>query len=68
MRVVWEVIERGDIKRYREHLNAQDISSVKWRNGARGQQTRPYGDYLYTQDHDKFMFDLQEWLAEKQHD
>lgn len=57
------MIKRGDIKRYREHLNATHKDSSLWRNGTRGQKTRLYGDYLYHQDREKFMVELEEWVA-----
>jgi len=61
-----DIIRRGDIKRYREHLNAlNDIHpDAKWRNRTYGQRTRSYGDYLYAQDREKFMMELEEWLNE----
>ncbi len=58
-------IKRGDIKRYREFLNAQD-DGVPHKHNQFHQLTRKYGDYLYNQDREKFMVDLVEWLAENQ--
>ena len=57
------VIRRGDIKRFREYLNAL-LPQSKWKGNipGSGQRTRLYGDYLYTQDRDKFFVDLEEWL------
>jgi hypothetical protein len=58
-------IPRGAIKRFRKHLNSENaICGTVWNNGPkRGQRTRPYGDYLYSQDRDKFMVDLRTyWL------
>lgn len=57
-------MKRGDIKRYREFLNAEgSITGTLWANGrGRGQRTRQYGDYLYSQDREKFMVDMEEWL------
>jgi len=55
------MIKRGNIKRYREHLNAIH-NAAKWRNRERGQRKRLYGDYLYAQDRDKFMMEMEEWL------
>lgn len=56
-------MRRGDIKRFREFLNAQD-DGVKHRHNRYEQRSRKYGDYLYAQDREKFMLDLQEWLAQ----
>lgn len=54
-------IPRGAIKRFREHLNS--LPGPLHRNGPFHQQRRPYGDYLYAQDRDKFMVELAEWLT-----
>lgn len=54
-------MKRGDIKRFREYLNSLDSGS-KHRQGPYHQTKRPYGDYLYHQDKEKFMVDLKEWL------
>lgn len=56
--------KRGDIKRFREHLNAQD-ATLSHRNGRYHQKTRKYGDYLYQQDREKFVVDMEEWLKEQ---
>jgi hypothetical protein len=58
-------MKRGDIKRFREYLNnlPQDVPH---QHGRYRQQTRKYGDYLYFQDREKFMVDLQEWLDKKE--
>jgi hypothetical protein len=56
-------LPRGTIKRFREYLNAQDNSGYKHRHFRFQQRTRKYGDYLYAQDREKFMVDLQEWLT-----
>jgi hypothetical protein len=53
------------VKRFREHLNAQDTGESKWRNFRFHQATRNYGDYLYAQDRAKFEVDMREWLAEQ---
>lgn len=58
-------LPRGAVKRFREYLNSLD-QSVKHRNGRFQQHTRPYGDYLYAQDREKFMADLREWHATAQ--
>lgn len=55
-------LPRGTIKRFREYLNSLD-DGVKHRHFRFQQRTRKYGDYLYAQDREKFMVDLQEWLA-----
>jgi hypothetical protein len=54
-------VQRGDIKKFREVLNKADRGD--WRNGAYHQKTRPYGDYLYAQDREKFQIDMMEWIA-----
>ena len=43
---------------FRKHLNESDY---KHRNGRFAQRSRPYGDYLYKQDREKFEADFQEW-------
>jgi hypothetical protein len=58
------LIRKGDVQRYRDHLNAQD-DGRKWRNFRRGQRVRKYGDYLYAQDREKFMVELREWLNDQ---
>ena len=59
---VGQPVRRGDVKRFREHLNAQD-DGIPHRNRRYHQRTRKYGDYLYAQDREKFMVDLREWLS-----
>lgn len=54
-------MKRGDIKRFREYLNAQP--GPKHKNGRYEQRKRGYGDYLYAQDREKFMVELDEWLT-----
>ena len=54
-------IQRGDIKRYREFLNAK-YPGQRHKHNRHHQISRPYGDYLYAQDHDKFLRDMCEWL------
>lgn len=54
-------LKRGDIKRFREHLNYE--AGAYWHTHRRfGNRTRKYGDWLYFQDREKFMVDLQDWL------
>lgn len=55
-------MSRGDIKRFREHLNQENQGQPNHKNGRYEQRTRPYGDYLYAQDREKFMVDMEEWL------
>lgn len=54
---------RGDIKRFRDYLNAQDTGATKHREGPYQQQTRKYGDYLYAQDRERFDVEMRDWLA-----
>jgi hypothetical protein len=54
-------IQRGDIKRYREFLNAKGAGQ-RHQNNRHHQISRPYGDYLYAQDRDKFLRGMCEWL------
>lgn len=61
-------IKRGLIKQYREILNAQPEESSekhfhKSGNKTFQQRTRKYGDYLYNQDRDKFLWEVREWIA-----
>lgn len=55
-------MKRGDIKRFRDFLNSQDVGDSKHRHLNFQQRTRKYGDYLYHQDRDKFNMELAEWL------
>jgi NADH:ubiquinone oxidoreductase subunit len=48
-------------KAFREHLNKVHENTPNHRNGAYRQRTRPYGDYLYAQDRDKFNVEYEEW-------
>ena len=57
-------MKRGDIKRFREHLNSQDVGDSKHRHRNYRQRTRLYGDYLYAQDREKFDMELAEWLKD----
>ena len=54
--------KRGDIKRFREHLNSLDDGESNHQHGRYHQLKRKYGDYLYAQDREKFMVDMAEWL------
>ena len=47
---------------FRKHLNA-DASSYKHKNGRYEQRTRPYGDYLWHQDRERFEVDFQEFRS-----
>lgn len=57
------MMKRGDIKRFREHLNRLDIGDSKHRHFNYRQKTRLYGDYLYFQDREKFLVEMAEWQA-----
>ncbi len=52
-------LPRGAIKRFREHLNTVCATGPQYRNGRYEQKTRPYGDYLYHQDRDKFFVEME---------
>lgn len=55
-------------KSFRELLNKQDAESrnpVSYKNHQYGQRVRLYGDYLYSQDREKFNHNYQEWLKEQ---
>jgi hypothetical protein len=58
-------ITRAEITRFRKLLNAKYADTSKHRNGRFQQKTRPYGDYLLKQDHEKFMVELAEWLPQQ---
>ncbi len=47
-------------KAFREFLN-EHFPLPTHRNGPYHQRTRPYGDYLYAQDREKFDHEYQEW-------
>jgi len=49
-------------KAFREFLNRESEGQPKHRHFRYQQRTRPYGDYLYAQDREKFNFDYQQWL------
>ena len=53
---------KGDIKRFKAHLNALAGSRL-WKNGRRGNKVRQYGDYLYAQDREMFLFEMKNWLT-----
>lgn len=57
-----KLITRADIAFFRQFLNKKQRDTKLWRNGRLRQLTRPYGDYLYAQDREKFMADLRAWL------
>ena len=48
----------GAIKAFREYLNEQFADSPKWGHNKFHQETRTYGDYLYAQDREKFLFEM----------
>lgn len=49
---------------YRKHLNETCADGTLHKNGRYEQKTRPYGDYLYYQDREKFEVDFKEWSAQ----
>jgi hypothetical protein len=54
---------RGKTKAdFRRHLNDTCRNAPQYRNGRYSQRTRPYGDYLYAQDRDKFDVEYKEWV------
>ena len=59
-------IPRGLLKAYREHLNQKHgFADERWGlRGKYGAQKRLYGDYLYNQDRDMFMVDLQKEIRD----
>lgn len=54
--------ERENIRRFRAYLNSLE-STVNHKHNRYHQRKRPYGDYLYYQDRDKFMADLKLFLS-----
>lgn len=52
--------KRGDVSRFKAHLNS--LPGNHHHNGRYRQRVRKYGDYLYTQDMDRFFVELDEWL------
>jgi hypothetical protein len=52
-------------KAFREFLN-REYPEPDHREGRYHQRTRPYGDYLYAQDREKFDVEYTEWLAQQQ--
>lgn len=58
------MIQRGDIKQFREYLNKLPQAKRHAHRRFR-QRTRRYGDYLYHQDRERFMVELKEWLNEQ---
>ncbi len=60
-------------KMFREHLNArypvpEARGTVNAAGPVYGPTKRPYGDYLYAQDRDKFDLEFEEWKVEKAKD
>ena len=51
-------------KDFRDHLN-REHPAPPHRNGVYRQRTRPYGDYLWHQDREKFEADYADWMGEK---
>jgi hypothetical protein len=58
-------------KAFKEFLNKQELEhrkvapeyiNTQYKNGVRGQRTRLYGDYLYSQDREMFNAEYQNWL------
>lgn len=54
---------RGSVKAFKAHLNAISANSAKHVHGRFHQISRPYGDYLYAQDREKFNVDMAQWLV-----
>lgn len=55
-------------KSFREYLNKLDAESknpISYKNYRYAQRTRLYGDYLYSQDIEKFNANYREWLQEE---
>lgn len=50
-------VKRGARKAFREYLNRVYAGSL-FRNGIYQQTKRPYGDYLYAQDREKFDYEF----------
>src|ERR1700730_17140288 len=50
-------VKRGALKAFREHLNRTCAGSLH-RHYRFGQTKRPYGDYLYAQDREKFDYEF----------
>lgn len=48
-------------REFRDYLN-QTYPAPTHRNGRFHQKTRPYGDYLWFQDREKFEVEYAEWL------
>lgn len=53
-------LPRGTIKRFRAYLNAKFVGTPNHKHNAFQQKTRGYGDYLYSQDREKFNVELAE--------
>lgn len=60
-------LKRGAIKAYKDYLNSKVGFTTEAKGQAGGHQyhatKRPYGDYLYSQDKDMFMFELHNALG-----
>lgn len=57
---------RGTIKRFREFLNEKFQGTNAHRHNQFHQLNAEYGDYLYRQDHEKFMVELAEAIEKKE--
>lgn len=58
----WEAVKPTK-KAFRDHLNRLHADTPNHRHNRYQQRTRPYGDYLYAQDRDKFNVEFTEWAA-----
>lgn len=58
-------IKRGDRNAFRAWLNFKEAETQRTRHNHKrfNQRTRPYGDYLYFQDRQKFDMEMCQWLA-----
>ena len=50
---------------FRKHLNEINADTANHKNGRYEQKTRPYGDYLYYQDRERFEMEFYEWTHGK---
>ncbi len=55
----------GSIKAFKEYLNGQAFNIIRHKHKNFGNRSRLYGDYLYSQDREKFFVDMIEWLKNK---
>jgi len=60
-------LPRGTIKSFREYLNAKFGKCEPHINGRYQQKKRMYGDYIYNQDREQFMVELQYALEGNDH-